>query len=274
MLETPHVQTAPNGLTVVLLPRDSGQTALIALDVGVGSRHESVQDSGLSHVLEHLVFHGSPSHPTVAEVDAAAEAMGAAFDASTGRASTRLEHWMDPRHLQTSAELLAELVRAPRFTGLDTERAVILEEALDEYDEKGRLVDCEALARRALWPDHGLGRSIIGFLPNIERFTLEDLRRHHETYYRAGNMVLTVAGPLPLETLAKAAEPFMALPAGEVPATAPAPPPPDRPQFILVDDGRSQCDCRMAWWAPGGHDPDAPAFELLMRALDDGLASR
>lgn len=267
-------QRLPNGLVVVAVPRPAAATAYLALDVLVGSRHESVADGGLTHFLEHMVFQGCPSQPDADAVNAAAESMGSVFDACTGREVTRLEHHMDPAHLADSARLLAELAAEPRFNDIESERAIILEEALDEFDEHGKLVDGETLSRLGLWPDHPLGRSIIGPRDNIKRFGLEDLRRHHQRYYGAANMVLTVVGPQDEASLRAAVAPFGRLPTGVRSAPPPVGEAPKGPLVELVEDGRSQCECRLAVRTPGREAPGAAALAVLRHALDDGLSSR
>ncbi|MCA9526594.1 MAG: insulinase family protein, partial [Myxococcales bacterium] len=200
-----------NGLLVVALQRP-GDTALLNVDVRVGSRFESRGDHGLSHFLEHMIFQGSASVPEPAEVNRRAERMGAAFDAWTARDSSRYSHWLDPKRLPDSAALLADLLHRPVFAELESERAIIVEESLDEFDEDGRLVDADTIARRALWPHSPLGQNVIGAQENLKRFSREDLHRHHARYFGARNMVLTIAGPDDPQALLDAvAGPFSAL---------------------------------------------------------------
>lgn len=270
----PVVRLLPNGLRLVGIQRP-GDTALLAVDVRVGSRYETPQDHGLSHFLEHMIFQGCAGVPDPDEVNRRAERMGAAFDAWTSREASRYSHWLDPHQLSASAGLLADLLHRPVFARIESERAIIIEESLDEFDEDGRLVDADTIARSALWPKSPLGQNVIGTQPNLKRFSVEDLHRHHQHFFGAENMVLTVVGPQEADALLDAvAEPFAALPRGERrspegPGTDPA-----GPQVELVEDGRSQVDVRLVYRTPGRYMPDASAIRLLGRVLDDGLVSR
>ncbi|MBU0551480.1 insulinase family protein [Myxococcota bacterium] len=266
--------TLPNGLQIVALTRPQAQTALLSVDLRLGARYEVEADAGLSHFLEHMLFQGCEGYPSPTAVNEAAERMGAALDASTGRESVRFEHQIDPLRVDDSAALLVALLRAPRFEAMETERSIILEEGLDELDEEGRLIDADVWARRALWRG-AMARSIIGTQDNIARFTVEDLRRHHQRYVHAANMVVTLVSPLEeAHALALLARRFEGLPSGPVSTLPPAESTGPGPNARLVDDHGSQCECRVVYRTAGGRGDDALALALLRVALDDGLASR
>ncbi len=270
----PVIRLLPNGLRLVGIERP-GDTALLAVDVRVGSRYETPQDHGLSHFLEHMIFQGCASVPDPDEVNRRAERMGAAFDAWTSREASRYSHWLDPAKLPDSAGLLADLLHRPVFARIESERAIIIEESLDEFDEDGRLVDADTLARSALWPKSPLGQNVIGTQANLKRISVDDLHRHHQHFFGAQNMVLTVVGPQDAHALLDAIEgPFSALPAGERRLPEGPGPEPLGPLVELVEDGRSQVDVRMVYRTPGRYTGEAPAIRLLGRTLDDGLVSR
>lgn len=268
-------ETLPNGLTAVAIHCPWGRTAMMCVDVRVGARYEDPADAGLSHFLEHMVFQGCDAHPTPDGVNEASERLGSAIDASTTRAHTHYAHHVAPDRLADSARLLASVLTNPRFMSIETERDIILEEALDEFDETGKRIDADTISRRHLWPDVPLGHSIIGELAHIKRFDVDDLKRHHRRFYGAANMVATVVGPQPTGALLDIVRSaFAELPTGErhEPQTPTAPI--DGPIVDLVRDHRSQCDARLVVRTPGQVDPDAAALALLRIALDDGLASR
>lgn len=271
---TPTLRTLPNGARVVLIQQPHLGTAVLNVDVHVGSRFEDPKENGLSHLLEHMIFQGCESEPDPEVVNRRAESMGAAYEAWTARDSTKLSHWLDPAQLRDSAALLADLIARPRFANLETERAIVLEEGLDERDERGRLIDADTWSRRDVWPDSPLGQSVIGLPSNLRAFEDADLRRYHGRYYCGRNLVITCVGPAPVEAMFDELAPFAALPAGEA-AVPPGPGKvPKGPGLRTVDDGRSQIDARLLYRCPGRFDPAAAAIDLLRRALDDGLAAR
>lgn len=271
----PQTHTLANGARVIAIQQPHLGTAVLNVDVRIGARFEDdPRDGGLSHLLEHMIFQGCASEPDPNAVNRRAESMGAAFEAWTARDSTRLSHWLDPARLGDSAALLADLIRRPRFANLDTERAIVLEEGLDERDEKGRLVDADTWSRRDVWPEGPMGQSVIGLPSNVERFTEADLARFHGRFYCARNMVITCVGPAPVAAMLDQISPFADLPAGEAAIPTPVGKAPAGPGLRIVDDGRSQIDARLLYRCPGRFDAAAPAIDLLRRALDDGLAAR
>ena len=268
-------RTLASGLCVIALPMPEAATTLLAADVRVGSRFETSRDAGLSHFLEHMVFQGCDGHPNALAVNEAAERMGTALDAWTSRDSTHFEHQLSPEFTRDAISLLARVLSRPAFHDIESERSIILEEALDEVDERGRLIDADTLSRQALWPESPLGQSVVGTPKNLERFSEGDLRRHHGHHYVAGNAVVTVAGPHSADELLDWLEAsFATLTPGEPPPLPAPPTPPARGTFVHVDDDRSQVDCRLVFRTSGALDADAPALALCRMALDDGLASR
>ena len=269
------IRELPNGICAVALPMPDAATALVAADVRVGARYETPRDAGLSHFLEHMVFQGCGGHPNAQAVNEAAERMGTALDAYTSRDTTHFEHLVSPEYTGDAIKLLARVLGTPAFHDIESERSIILEEALDEVDERGRLIDADTVSRQALWPDSPLGQSVVGTAKNLERFDAGDLRRHHGHHYVAGNLVVSAAGPHSAETLLDwLSESFGTFPPGPRPPLPPPPAPPPRAIFVHVDDARSQVDCRLVFRTEGGLAPEAPALAMARMALDDGLASR
>ncbi len=268
-------RTLPNGLRTVGIHRPDAAVALLSVDVRVGSRHESPSESGLSHFLEHMVFQGADGYEDGDAVNREAEAIGGQLDAFTDRDTTHFEHRVDPAHVEQSAALVSALLRTPAFRGIDNERAIILEEALDEFDEDGTRTDADTLSRQDLWPRSALGQPLIGERANIERFRVPDLRRFHAAHYRAPNMVATLVGPQPAEgALDVLARHLGGLPNGarSVPG---GPGPLERPPGMrFVPSGRSQVEARLLFRTPSGLHADAMALTMLRIALDSGLAAR
>ncbi len=277
MLNLPDhaVLTLDNGLTLLALPRKQATTATLMADVRVGSRDESEREAGLSHVLEHMVFQGCPGFADASAVNEAAERLGTVIDAATSRESTHFEQNVAPESLGPAVSLLSRLLIAPAFADLESERRIILEEAKDEVDERGRVIDPDTLSRALLWPQHPLGRPIIGDVRNIHRFDVETLRRYHAQHYVGDNTVVAVTGPYETEQLLDLLRlGFGELPRGERPAREGPLPGRIGPTFKHVDDARSQVDCRLLFRTVGRHSPQAFALQMLRIALDDGLASR
>ena len=270
-----QIRRLPNGVECVALPMPHAATTTICADVRVGARYESARDAGLSHFLEHMVFQGCDGHPTADAVNEVAECMGTALDAYTSRDSTHFEHQVSPERACDAVSLLANVLCRPHFHDIEAERSIILEEALDEVDERGRLIDAESLSRQSLWPDSPLGQSVVGSPKNLERFGEADLRRHHERHYGGENLIVAAAGPHGAEEMLDwLGASFGQLRPGERLVPDPPAPTPERLSLVYVDDPRSQVDCRLVYRTAGALAPGGPAVTLARMALDDGLAGR
>ncbi|MFN3198004.1 MAG: M16 family metallopeptidase [Bradymonadia bacterium] len=264
-----------NGLTAVAVQRPGARSAHLNVAVRLGVRFEAPEDNGLSHFLEHALFLGCEGYPNADAVNEAAERMGEVIEASTGRDTVQFEHTLAPSRLRAGLDLMAAMLTAPRFEGLEPERAIILEEALDELDDRGRLIDADTLSRMDLWPGISMGQRIIGPESNIERFDLDDLHRMHRRHFQGPNMVVTVVADADPQILLDDIEAaFSKLPGGDARALTPLPEFAAGPLLRQVPDSGSQVECRLAFRTPGFRHPDAPIIDMIKRILDDGMASR
>ena len=263
-----------NGITLVTIHRPGAATSTISAHIRVGSRFETRRQRGLSHFLEHMVFQGCGLYPTPRAVNIAAEFMGSTLDAATARDYTQFEHQVANDALGKSAELLASLLRTPVFDNLESERSIILEEAMDEFSADGRRIDPDTLTKQSLWGKSGLGQPIIGDLETIQGFSRRDLERFHKRHYCGRNLILSIASPFGHEQMRDIARPFEEMPTGIRSEFKPVISALSRPKVMLIPEQRSQCDCRLIFPTSGRLIESNRRFVMLRRALDDGLASR
>lgn len=274
MLEA-HRDCLDNGLRIVTVPAPHLHSAMVAVYVGTGSRHESPDEAGVSHFLEHIFFRGCERYPDSAILNTALERVGGSLNAVTARDHGCYYATVHPSGVPLALEVTAAMLAAPLLKEIDLERRVILEEILDEVDEDGRIIDVDTLSKAVVFPGHPLGAPIAGTRQTVSRLTEAQLRAHHRRSYGAANLVVVVAGPVtPEEVLDAAGAAFAGFPRGEA-ARSPAPPPfPGAPVVRLVDHPESQTFLRLTFPSVPEAHPDFPALLVLHRVLDDGLASR
>lgn len=271
-----HEHTLDNGLRVVVVPQPALHRVSFGLFVGVGSRHESAEDNGLSHFLEHMLYRGTARHPSAHAQNLAFERLGGSLSATTHADHTHLHVLAPPESLAASMELLGEVVRMPRLGEIDVEKRIVREEILDDIDETGRQIDPDNVVRKLMFGDHPLGYPITGPLEALDGFTEERLRAHLSRYWVASNTVLAVAGSVDPSTIGELASRSF----GDMKRGAPA----DAPAWTADARGAtrrkhlaspgSQTDLRLSWVTPGERDPRSPAIELLLRLIDDGMSTR
>ena len=135
--------------------------------VRAGSRYEDAPTNGLSHLLEHMVFRGTATHPSSYAFNRVIEDLGGSLDAATQVDSTSFELEVPPENVLAGMAPFAEIFRAPVFADLETEKRILREEILEDLDEDERDVDAENIARALLYGEHPLGYSITGSLANV-----------------------------------------------------------------------------------------------------------
>jgi predicted Zn-dependent peptidase len=259
-------------LGAVHLPR--ARRAVLEAHVRVGSRFESQRENGISHFLEHMLHRGTPSHPSAHAQAYAFEELGAALSAATYADHGTLSVVVPPENLSAILPMLAEVLQRPVFSSLEIEKGIVREEILEGVDERGRSIDPDTLLRSLAFADHPLGFPIAGNLQTLERFDVPLLERHHRAHYVAGGTVITLAGPLePEAALDQAEAAYAHIPAGE-PPSSPPPAAQTEPRFEHVREPGSQTSVRIGFRAASEHDALEPATELLLRVLDDGMATR
>src|SRR5438093_283033 len=182
-----------NGLRILLFP-DSSQSKVTAnMTVLVGSRQEGYGETGMAHLLEHMVFKGTPKHPHVPKE---LQEHGAQFNGSTS--GDRVNYFETLAATDANLEFALEL-EADRMVNsfikkedLDSEMTVVRNEF-----ERGENSPSGVLGKRiaaAAYNWHNYGKPTIGNRSDIERVPVENLRAFYKKYYQPDNVVLIVAG--------------------------------------------------------------------------------
>lgn len=269
--------TLSNGLRVVTVEMPHLHSIEILCYVKVGGRDETTATAGISHFLEHMLFRGTAEFSSSLHLEEAFEEIGGAVNASTDSETSCYHSRLHPGRLKEGVELFASMLRRPLLQEIETERRIILEEALEDLNEDGETINPDTLSGRLLWPGHPLGLPTIGTRKTIESFDLNDLRRHHATFYRPANTVIALAGRLEHQAATAAVEDaFGSWEAGD-PPPSPLPAPAvreERPEMAWVDDSDSQLSVQIAFRMPGRQSPHVVALRVLRRLLSWGGTSR
>ena len=149
--------------------------------IGTGSRTESEQQAGLSHLLEHMLFRGTERYRSE-EIDQIFDAMGAELNAGTGKEMTSLYARVLDEHLERAFDVMAQMIAAPAME-LAEEREVVLEEiAMYEDDPQEQMFD---VLGETIFPDDALGRATLGRAEVVRSATREELAGFHRERYFA-----------------------------------------------------------------------------------------
>jgi predicted Zn-dependent peptidase len=263
-----------SGLRTVALGLPAVHRVAILVVVRVGARYESLENNGVSHLLEHMLYRGIPGHATAHEQALAFETLGGTLVAATGSDSGTLGVSCPAESFEKTLELMARVYREPLLGGLAVEKRIIREEILEDLDEDGTLVDDYDLLRSIAFEGHPLGYPVIGTVPHLDRFNVARLRRHHRKHYVGEGTVIAIAGAVDPERALEATERhFGGVPRGQALEVDP-PAAQECAAFRYVDSASSQTALRVGFRGPGSADSLEPATEIVLRLLDDGNSTR
>ena len=266
-----RLTTLPNGLRVLSRTMPGLETAAVGLFAEVGSRHEPDHLSGLAHLYEHMVFKGAGGR-SAREISEAIEDVGGDLNAYTERDGTSFTASVLGEHVGLAVELLSDLILRPHFAEADLarEKDVVLQELAEAQDTPSDIVFDELWS--AAFAEQPLGRSVLGDEAGLERIATADLHRWREQGYRAGSLILSVAGQVDHDALvALAAERFADLPTGRA-ASAPS------ASFTpLRRTGRAKADqaqLTLGLAAPHARADDYLAARMFADVAGGGASSR
>lgn len=260
-----------NGLQVLLYPDASSTTATVNITYKVGSRHENYGEAGMAHLLEHLLFKGTPRHP---DLNAEYERRGADANATTRHDRTSyFESFQATReNLEWALEMEADRMLHAGFSqkDLDSEMTVVRNEFENEENDPSRVLRARVLTTAYLW--HNYGRSPFGARADIEGVSIDRLRAFYTTWYQPDNAVLIVSGRFDeAATIAYIDEVFGALPkpARTLPKLYTEEPAQDGEREVVLRRPGGFKLFMAAYHIPAGAHLDSAAVAQLVALLND-----
>jgi predicted Zn-dependent peptidase len=208
-----------SGVRIVTEANPSVRSIALGFWVRVGSRNESIEQAGISHFLEHLLFKGTARFSST-EIDQIFDGLGAEINAGTGKETTSVYSRFLDQHLERAFDVMADMVLRPTYPDIESERQVVIEEIAMYEDEPSDKV--HDVLSQAVFGDHPLGRPIIGTADVIANVPVPEIAEYHDARYTGPNLVVAAAGSLEHERLVElVAEACTASP-GEQNAAVPA----------------------------------------------------
>ncbi len=192
----------PNGMRILTEYMPQIRSASLGFWVGVGSRDEPLEISGISHFLEHLLFKGT-ARRSAREIAEAFDSLGGELNAFSAKEYTCYYAKVLDDYLEPAIEIMSDMIRNSLFrpADIDAERKVILEEISMHEDSPDDLI--HDLFASTLWEAHPLGQGVLGHANIIKALAQEDLLGYFARHYSPANMVLAVAGSVDHDELVK-----------------------------------------------------------------------
>ena len=215
--------TLANGVRVITEAMPHVRSVSVGVWLDSGSRHETPEQNGISHFVEHMLFKGT-THRSAEEIARSVDSIGGNLDAFTAKEMVCFNTKVLDEHLSQAFDVLADLVLDPRFAeeDIEKEKGVILEEIKMEADSPDYLV--HEIFSANFWKDHSLGKPILGTRETVRRFDAAMVRAYYGAVYTPSNLLVTAAGNLTHERMvALVRQYFSDLPPGPPPTLGEAP---------------------------------------------------
>jgi zinc protease len=268
----------PNGLRIVLAPDDAKATTTVNLTYLVGSRHENYGETGMAHLLEHLLFKGTPSLPGKT-IPGEFARRGMSVNGTTAQDRTNYFETFSASDdnldwaLRMEADRMVNSVIAR--ADLDSEMTVVRNEMEMGENSPGRMLMQQTMAAAYRW--HNYGKAPIGARSDVEQVSIDSLRAFYHRYYQPDNAVLVVAGKFdPAATLARVERYFGPIPRPRrvlPPEHTVEPAQEGARELVVMRPGDTRLVAAQYHVSPGAH-PDATALSLLTIILGDTPGGR
>ena len=183
----------PNGLTILTESMTSVRSVSVGIWLRTGARQERIEDNGISHFIEHMLFKGTRNR-SAEDIARAADSIGGHLDAFTAKETTNYSIKVLDEHLPRAFGILADLVKNPLFepAHIKNESRVIQEEIKMVEDTPDDLV--HEIFTQTYWRGHALGRPILGTRRTVAGFDRKRLVSYFRRHYAPNNLLISAAG--------------------------------------------------------------------------------
>jgi predicted Zn-dependent peptidase len=261
----------PGGLRVFSEPLREATSVSLGVWIRAGSRDERSEVAGITHLMEHMLFKGTPDMDALG-VAQAFESIGAQENAATGEEYTVLFARFLPEHLERALGIMSDMVLRPTLADLERERGVIVEEIRMYEDRPDQMAD-EYLSS-LIFHDDPLGRPIIGSAETVRRVDRATLRHFHANTYTAPNVFVVGAGNLDVQQFERTIEERLSsLPQGQ-PFVREANPRAPESRFFFKHKETEQYHVSLGSLGIPAKSEDRYAMAALNNVLGGGMSSR
>ncbi|WP_375228340.1 M16 family metallopeptidase [Roseobacter sp. S98] len=261
----------PNGFRIVTEEMPGLESASVGVWVTAGARHEAPHQNGIAHFLEHMAFKGTKRR-TALQIAEAIEDAGGYINAYTSREVTAYYARVLRNDVGLALDVIADILINPTLepSEIEVERGVILQEIGQTLDTPDDVI-FDWLQEEA-YPDHPMGRTILGPAERVSGFSREDLQGFIAEHYGPGQMILAAAGAVDHDAIVQLAEKLFGDMEARTPSAAPL------ATFAGGERRRSkdleQAHFALAFESPGYREDAIYTAQIYASALGGGMSSR
>ena len=268
------VDKLDNDLKIVTERMDYMESVAIGLWIRAGGRYENEKTSGISHMLEHLLFKGTNKRDMTA-IKHEIEGRGGSFNGFTSEEHTCYLVKVLAKDAELGIDILSDMILNPKLAEeeLKKEKSVIVEE-INMYKDMPSHYVHEILAEM-MWPDQPLGMPLAGTVETVNSFTRDDVVKYKETYYNPKNMIVVGVGKTERPELAKLSKKYLSSPNGSpAPSYSKVRLSQKEPVFRLMSKDTEQTHMALGIHALDRFSPDKHVLSLINVILGGNMSSR
>jgi len=271
-----HEAVLSNGLKVIALKDPNAPLSIFQIWYDAGSIHEQIGKTGLSHLLEHMMFKGTPKYGAK-EFSKIVMRAGGIDNAGTSKDFVYYYQKLAPDRLDLSINLEADRMRNLIMDPEETlsERDVVMEERRMRYDDDPQSLVYEEVVATA-FKNHPYRWPVIGWMEDLKTITRDDLWKYYRRRYVPNNAFIVVAGDIDVDaTIAKIEKAFGQIPAGpELQELQVQEPEQMGEKRIFVKKEAELPYIMIGYKTPNILDKDSYALDVLSMVLDGGKSAR
>jgi predicted Zn-dependent peptidase len=265
----------PNGLRILTSTfRHTNAVSIIFL-FGAGSRYETPELAGASHLFEHMLFKGTPERPTPRQISEVVEGVGGTLNAFTDREVTGYWCRLAQPNYREGIDLLSDMTLNSLFKEDDIakEKQVVYEEIRASNDSPG--ARSSMLLDNLLWPEQPMGRDIAGSVESVGAISRDEMLKYLETQYVASNTVIAIAGNIEHADIVEQVEGLLGgLHDGDILPMFPYEPKPLTKRVAVEHRPTEQAHISIGLTGLDNSDPDRHALSIMSVILGETMSSR
>jgi len=204
MLNNYKIHNLESGITLITVPNENVNTINTIVYFPVGSRYETSADNGISHFIEHMMFKGTEKRSNTLELSTELDAMGAIYNAYTGKDLTAYYIKSSKDYTEKNIEILSDMVCNSKFDleEINKERGVIIQE-MKRYEDLPEYYVEDIFEQLMFGETDSLGQMIIGTQENLKNFTREQFINYKNLHYFGENCFICIVGNFKEENILK-----------------------------------------------------------------------
>jgi zinc protease len=267
--------TLKNGLKIYLRENHTAPVVYLSVTYKVGSKDEQVGQTGIAHILEHMMFKGTKNLP-VGEIDRQLTAVGAVNNASTWTEATNYWEMMPVDAVDTALRIERERMVNGKFVPSEHAKEMVVVRNELERDENDPGTLLYYMLNEVAFLVHPYHHPIIGFREDVENITTKQVENYYKSYYHPGNAFIIAIGDFNADAFEKKIASYfedVPSPATSLPRLTAEPEQRGERRFVVKKAGENDY-VEIGYHVPNSHDPDTYARDVLTTILGGGVSSR